>query len=134
MKKEIFETILSSTDNLGEEYLEMGLDSFLDDGIIKEVPIVNKVYSILKIGINISQAFFLKNLTNFIVYISDFSLEDRKEFVKKYKRDDKDFSEKLILVLDRLDETDKCYYLSQIFKSYAYGKIDYTLFRFFVNH
>lgn len=126
----IKEGMLTSADVFAD-YVEIGIDSLLDDSIIKEIPVIKTVNSVFKIGKSINTAFFYKKLITFLVNMNDIGIEERERFIERYVKDDKDFSEKLLYVIDKLDENKKSEYLAKIFKCYGKGSIDYSTFRRF---
>lgn len=129
-KEVIKEILLAESDTFGD-YLELGIDELLDDGILDGIPIVKSINSVYKVGKNINNAFFYKKLISFIYHLRDISLNDRTNFIDRYTKDDKEFSEKLLYIIDKLDETNKSKYLSNIFKNYGKERIDYDTFRRF---
>ena len=55
--------------SLIEDIGEFTLDSFMPDGIMRDVPIVGPVFSMIKIGKDIRDRIFLEKLKSFIVII-----------------------------------------------------------------
>lgn len=130
-KNDLMEPILSSTYEVSKDLLEIGIDSLLEDGTMKEIPIVGTVVGILNLGKNITNAIFMKKLLNFIFNLNSISIEERKMFIDKCIKDDKNFSEKMFEVIDKIDDIDKCKYFTKIFICYGKGYIDYKTFRKF---
>ncbi|RDY27915.1 hypothetical protein CHL78_007890 [Romboutsia weinsteinii] len=125
----IGEVILCSTKDISAEYLELSLDTFLQDDILKDIPVVNTITSVFRVGSSIKDAFFYKKLTKFLYHMNGISANERQKFYEKSIKDDKDFGEKLIYVLDTLDEVKKVEYLAKLYKAYSDDKINYSEFR-----
>lgn len=121
--------ILCNTEDISKELLELTIDSFLKDGIIKNIPVVNTFSAILGMSNSIKNAFFYKKLTFFLYHMDEIPKEERKKFNDKAIKDDTDFGEKLIYVLDNLDDVKKAEYLAKLYKGYAEGIINYEEFR-----
>ena len=66
---------MESKDVIGD-YIELGIDSFVKDGILKDVPIVNTIVSVLKIGKNIHDRNLLKQT---LTFINEFNSNDISE-------------------------------------------------------
>lgn len=129
VEKDILTNILQEVVPIGQEYAEIALDSFIVDDTLRQIPVVNSIVGVLKLSKTISDTIFLKKMYNFIINLQDIDIEERRKFIERYENDEKNFSEKLICVIDKLDDVDKSKYLASIFKSYGRGKIDYHQFR-----
>lgn len=133
IKGELMKEMLLECGEVATEYADIELIQLLKNSvsIIEEIPILKTCNSIMKIGSSISNAFFYKKLLNFLINLKEFDYEKRKKIIDKFTKDDKEFSEKLIYIIEKLDETEKAKFLSRIFKCYGEGKINYNEFRRF---
>lgn len=112
------------------DYLEMGIDSFLDEGILKEIPIVKTIYAAIKFPVSLHSAYSMKKLIYFCYYMKDIADMERVKYVNKAIYKDKYFGEKLLLTIDKIDDLDKTRMLANIFRGYAHKDgIDYHTFR-----
>lgn len=121
--------IICNTKTIASEYLELGIDTLIQDDIIKNIPVVDTAISIFKVGSSIQQAFFCKKLIYFLYNMDDIPSSVRQGFYNKSIKDDKNFGEKLIYTLDSLDEVKKAEYLAKLYKGYSRGIINYQDFR-----
>lgn len=128
---DLIKEVLLKCEDVAIEYGDIGLSELLEGSVIEEIPILKTFNSVIKIGNNISSAFFYKKLLNFLINLKEFNYEEREKIINKYTKDDKEFSEKLIYIIEKLDETEKAKFLSNIFKCYGEEKIDYNTFRRF---
>ena len=60
--------IICNTKTIASEYLELGIDTLIQDDIIKNIPVVDTAISIFKVGSSIQQAFLQKINLFFIQY------------------------------------------------------------------
>lgn len=127
---EILKTAIEEGKDITMNYMEMGIDSFLDDGILKEIPVVKTVYTALKLPISISNAYSMKKLMHFCYYMKDIPSFERSLYINKVTNKDEHFGEKLLLTLDKIDDLDKTQMLVKIFRGYGHKNgIDYHTFR-----
>lgn len=114
--------------NVVGDAIEVGLDAIVDDGILKEIPLVSTVISIYKIGDSIKERHNLKKLAVFIQEINQaiVSEEQKEEYRNKF-RENENFRNnqlKYILVLiDRYITYDKPQMLAKLFLAYLDGRI-----------
>ncbi|WP_195337130.1 hypothetical protein [Paraclostridium bifermentans] len=129
MNSKLGKSILCNTEDIAKEYSELALDYFFDEGVLKNIPVVGSISSIIKTGYGIRDALFYKKLATFLYNMNDIPKENREKFNDKALKDDKDFSEKLIYTLDRIDENKKVEYLAKLYKGYSNDTLNYTEFR-----
>lgn len=124
----LMKEIINSLEDINFDLWEIPLDFFTKNEIIKSIPVLNIVSSVFHLGASIHNAIFMKKLYIFIINLPNASEEDKKKFLKKYKKDETKFSEKIFEILDKIDDSDKCKYESRIFEKYFYNKITYKEF------
>jgi hypothetical protein len=113
--------------SLAKDYSEIALDALFEDGTIKEIPIIGTAISLFKIGSSLRDRHLLKKIVNFLNSLKDVPKEKREEFLKKIDSDDnfkENVFEKVMLILDRLDETSKAELIGNLFKLYIMGVFD----------
>lgn len=121
-----------TTDVIGD-YIELGIDSFINDGILKDLPIVNTIVSVLKVGKNIHDRNLLKQTLTFINEFNsnNISQEEINEYNEKIKKDPKKCEEELgriLLLLNKFIDKEKSVILSKLFKAYISKVIDWKEF------
>ena len=72
---DLIKIIIDSDGEVGKEYLELAIDEFLKDGILKDIPVVNTLTSVFKTGKNIRDAYFYKKLTYFLYHMNEIPSE-----------------------------------------------------------
>ena len=112
-----------SKDIIGD-YLEIGIDSIIDEGILKEIPIVKTIVGVLKVGKNVHDRNLLKQT---LVFINEFNRNEiRQDKIEEYKKrienDPKKCEDELgriILLLNNFIDREKSIMLSKVFKDYV---------------
>ncbi len=115
------------------DYVEVGIDCFINDGILKEIPIVETIVSVLNVGKNIHDRNLLKQTLTFISEFNNNSIS--RERLEKYKlkmeNDTKKCEEELgrvLLLLNNFIDREKSLMLAKLFKSYINEKINWDEF------
>ena len=101
-----------SLDNLGEiakETAEVTIDTFLKDGILKELPIVGSLIGVWKTGIAIRDYRFINKLLSFLDESSKLSFEKREKIIEQLEDEDfqSEAGEKLSAIIDQLETASK---------------------------
>lgn len=119
-------------DEIGLDLSEALLDSILDDGILKEVPILGTIFSLSKTAIRLNDYLFTKKVLKFLAELSDISFEEKEEFLGKYdgKNEERKLGETLILYLDRHENFKKPELLAKVFKAYVRNRLTNQQFQF----
>ena len=132
MKKELIHTLskkeaIDAVIGIGE----VGLDSFIESGLAKEVPIIGTLVKLSEFGFHLSDYMFMKKLQRFCSQLSKESDEQREAFFKEINSDSKlqeKVNENLIMLISASDDIDKSALLGKIFGSYLKREITYDLF------
>jgi hypothetical protein len=114
------------------DLLEVALDNILDEGIIKDIPIVRTIVGIYKATASIRDRALVKKLVNFLSSLSTVSQEVRQQFRAKMNVDEKfkcKVGEKLLLIIERLDDMGKPSLISLAFQAYMEEHIDFDMFQ-----
>jgi hypothetical protein len=120
--------------DVGKDVTEMLIDSLLEDGLLKEIPIVRSVVGLAQAGINIRDRLFLEKVLRVLSPLRKYSSETRREYLKSLDEDElKKASQYLILYIDRLDSIEKASMLAKVFEAYLLGKIEYRTMLYFVH-
>ena len=100
----------SDISKLTPDLLEIGLDEILEDGIIKEIPVVKTIQAFYKTVITISDKILIKKIVLFLNRLNDVSKEIIDDFVTKLDKEPKfkkEIGEKLLLILEKSDDYEK---------------------------
>lgn len=110
------------------ELTEVGLDSIMDEGLLKEVPLLSTAIAIYKIGHSIKDRHNLKKLAIFLDEInkSIVSEEKRMKYQRKF-RENSNFRnreiEYILVLIDRYVSYDKPKMLAKLYMAYFDGEI-----------
>lgn len=94
---------------IGVNLLEVGIDQIIEDGVLKEIPIVNVVVGIWKTGTVIRDYRFLSKLLQFINESAKLSKKQREKIIEHLEDDkyQKNAGERLIAIIDNLESKSK---------------------------
>lgn len=129
IQNSMIETLTSDLGGISSEILELGIDSLLKDGILKDIPIVSSIISVYNFGVSIRERFFIKKVIKFLYSLKDTTTEERVEFLNKHSEDKHQLGEKLIVILDRLDDIYKATLIGNLFSNYLYENISLVTFQ-----
>lgn len=115
------------------ELAEVGIDSILDEGLFKDIPIISTVITAFQIGKSIQERHCIKKLAVFLNELNKqiADQEKRKTYISKFK-EHAQFREKeleyILIILDRYIGFDKPQMLAKIYLSYLDGRIPWDDF------
>ncbi len=126
------ETIKSSDlSTIFENAAEIWIDSVLDQGFVRDIPVVGTLLRVGKATTGIRDYILIKKILLFLKGIDNVPLAERQDFVKKMS-DNSSFrtrvGENLIMLLDRLDDFDKPRLVAKLFCHLLGGRISYDDF------
>lgn len=134
MRKEINttlkETILKS--DLPETVINFGevsIDSTLDEGVLRDIPILSSLVGIAKTYGNVGNYLITKKIFKFLSELSTLSSAERIKLIDKLESDEKyesNFGDKVIDLLNRIDDSYKPTLIAKAFKLYAVEHISYV--------
>jgi hypothetical protein len=111
--------------DLATDILEVGLDIFIDNEILKEIPILGSVVKTIYITNSVSDKILLRKLSLFLTQFEKRSGKQKSELLKKLseKDDKRKIGESLMLLINRFDDLDKPVLLADLLHSYLNGLI-----------
>ncbi len=128
-EQSLISTIASSDlSGLVADGAELMVDQLFDDALLKEIPVISTIRSLIKIPISIRDYLFVKKLYRFLAQLKDIPLEERCRLADRLGTNEterKRTGENLLLVLDRLNDIQKPNILGKIFADYLRGGMDY---------
>jgi len=97
---------------------EAGFDALLDDGLLRDLPVVGTLVSLARAGIALRDRIFAKKVARFLLEVSEVPEDERRTFQEELgsnpgKR--KALGETLIVLLDRIDDFEKARLLAKSF-------------------
>jgi hypothetical protein len=109
------------------EYLEIGIDAIMEEGLAKEIPLVSTVVAGYRVVGRIRDRMFLKKLLDFLSPLRAIPAVERKEMVRKLEADanyGRKVGEHLLDLLDRISAHRKPAMLSRVFLAHSRGEVD----------
>jgi F0F1-type ATP synthase alpha subunit len=84
------DTLAESTIDIISDIAEVGLDAVLDDGLLKDIPIISTAVSLFKIGKTIHDRVYVKQLGVFIDEIKKHTVneEKRQKYINKIRENE----------------------------------------------
>lgn len=128
----LIETIKDS--NIKEAFAEVSeasVDFFLDDGMLKEIPIIGTIYKLCNATLSIQDRLFTKKLVTFFQNFKNIPIEERRQVIKKIEGDVKyktKVGEKLLYIIDKSEDSEKSAIIGKLFRALLESKIDYDDF------
>jgi len=114
---------------LSSNALEVALDSNLDSGILKDIPIFGSVIKMAEVTNSIRDYFFFKKLSCFIYQLDGLSGKDRDDILSFSNTDDSEkVADKIIQVIDNVTDIEKAKLIGILFAAYCKGSIDKSNF------
>ena len=127
------ESLIIEPSDLLSDYMELGIDSILADGVLKEIPLLKTMIVGGKIILNIRERNMMKNLIIFLNELNGGSID--KEKLKKHKEELYQNSKKaekelgrVLIILDQTIDNSKASILGKLYKAYINQDIDWNLF------
>lgn len=139
-KNDIVESFADTMINTSQDTIldlsELGVDAMLEEGIVKEVPLIKVGYSLMKTTLAIRDRHNIKKFIKFINEFNSGNIEQNKydNFKKKIEKKDEELYknlEYLLLIIDRYAEEEKMKILSKFFIAYINEQISYYEFKDF---
>lgn len=116
--------------DITKDLTEVAIDQMLENGILKDLPIVGTLYNIYSLSQNVSNAFFTKKILKFLFELNDIPESERLEFIRKMEseKETQNVGEKILIILNKIDDVDKATILGKIFKITIEEEIEVTTF------
>ncbi len=136
---------ISFADSLAEEsiscigeYAEIGLDAIMEDGILKDIPIVSTAIAIYKIGNSIKERHNLKKLVVFLNELNNGITDEqkRKDYQQKFQSNEKFRNQEieyLLVLIDRYISYDKPKMLAKLYLAYLEKQISWNEFSMYAS-
>ena len=87
MQEEIIDSVaIENLSALTTDALEIGLDTVLDSGLIKDIPVFGSLVKLYNIGSTIKDRIFERKLLKFLNHLSDIQIDKRLDFIKKIEK------------------------------------------------
>jgi len=116
---------------INEDMLEFGLDFFLEEGVLRDLPVIGAVTGVYKFGRSIQTAHFTKKIVNFLFELKPTTIDERNEFIKSIEEESgylENVGEQLILIIEKTDNFYKAKLLGKLLTASIKKEITYQEF------
>lgn len=117
------ESITEETSDILSNIAEIGLDAIMNDGFLREVPILSTAVSLFKIGNSLRERHYIKKLASFVLALNNGIADDRaREYYRQKVTDDPKSRYKeleyILILIDRYLHANKPSLLAKLYLSY----------------
>jgi hypothetical protein len=139
--KEVGIALVSNNFDNALDYAEIGLDAFVSDEILKEIPIVKTVVGVVKSGLKVKEIFFTKKILTFLKEFHSGKLPKDKfdKFQEEFTTNEKyraKVMEQIMVFNDTFLQIEKSKVFANLFAAHlneAYGWDDFVNLSFCLN-
>lgn len=121
----------SDLQNLNIDLAEVTIDAIMNEGILKDIPLVGSIVSLSKFGLEVSNHLFLKKVFKFLTQLEKTTIEERKKFLIKVSKEE-DYNKKvgqaLLLIIDKLEDLEKPEIIGKLLVASINGELKYQDF------
>lgn len=124
------------TADLTEKLGEVALDSFLNDGLIRDIPFFGTALSLLMAGNDVSAYFYAKKIIHFLAATESLSEDQRKQFIEDECSDDakiEKVGETTLMLLDKIESPQLAGMFGKAFALMVEGIIPRSMFELYAH-
>ena len=121
----------SDLKDIATDMAEISLDTLLDGGIIKDVPIIGSLAKLYSAGKSIQGQIFEKKIITFLLETEKAKKESKDKFYNNLNNNEvfrKKVGEQILVILEKLDDLEKPVVLGKLFKKFMEEKINFEMF------
>jgi hypothetical protein len=119
----------SELPGLAKDYAELAIDGIMDDGILKDFPLVGSVIGVMKFGNSINKHLTAKKLYKFLFQLHTIPLSKRIakiDEINSSKKYQSSVGEMIFELLDKIESDGKPEIIGKMFSAVIEEKISYT--------
>lgn len=116
---------------LSAEILEFSIDQIIDNGILKDIPVVGWIVKGLSFTQSISDRILYHKILRFLFELEKINEADRQKFREKIQKEAgyrRKVGEHLLILINKIDAFDKVSLLAKCFEYHISGSIDLLYF------
>lgn len=127
------DSLFNSSSDMITDMVEVGIDSLLNEGVLKDIPIVGLLLGVKNIAQNLHDRNLLRQTLQFIKEFNSGTIDEEKlkEYRESIDSDSKKAEEELgrvLIILNNNIELEKSKMLANLFRNYINGNIDWNQF------
>ncbi len=111
--------------------IEVALDSAMEDGVLRDIPILGSLIGFGRAAISIRDRIFIKKLASFLKEIESVPSEKRRALIEEVNASEEatvKVGEKILYIVDRCEDHENCRAAGIIFKAFLEKEINYSEF------
>lgn len=127
------DSVLTPSTGLVGEWTEIGIDALIQNDILKEIPIVNTLSGICKVGYNLHERNLLEQTLTFIQGFNSGKINEerlkayREEIIRSPKKAERELG-RVIIILNSQIETIQSQVLGKFYRAYVNGAVSWEKF------
>jgi len=121
----------SDLQNVTVDLAESFSDALLNDGLLKDIPIIGTIVGLTKTAISLNDRLLIKKLIYFISELNDIDKKKREKLISEIDNSETQkikVGEKLLYIIDKSDDHLTANYIAILFKAFLNEEIDYSQF------
>jgi len=121
----------SDLQNVTTDLAESFADTLLNDGLLKDIPIIGTIVGLTKAAISLNDRLLIKKLIYFISGLNDIDQERREKLISEIDNSETQkikVGEKLLYIIDKSDDHYTAKYIAVLFKAFLNEEISYSQF------
>lgn len=127
------EIVIKDSDlpSLAKDYAELAIDGIMDDGVLKDIPLVGTVIGVMKFGNSVNKHLSAKKLYKFLFQLHTIPLEKRInkiDQINSSKKYQSTVGEMIFELLEKIDSDGKPEIIGKLFKAVIEEKIDFETY------
>lgn len=126
-------SLTSEIPNVLINIAEAGLDTIMNEGFLKEIPILSTAVSLYKLGYSVNERYYIKKLASFVLELNKGIVDEKKR--ERYRRKITDDAKKryreleyILILIDRQLHADQPSLLAKLYLAYLDENISWEDF------
>ncbi|EGR0148424.1 hypothetical protein [Vibrio alginolyticus] len=119
LEESLVSTMGQQLGGTGTELAEIAIDSVLDDGVLKDIPVVGTAISLYQTGVAVRERQYIKKLVTFLSELNKTDEEARLKFIAEemLKPEQRErFGETILSLIDKADDNRKFELYAKVFE------------------
>ena len=130
---EQLEIVIKNSDlpSLAKDYAELAVDGIMDDGILKDIPLIGTVIGLMKFGNSVDKHLSIKKLYKFLNQLNSIPPELRAKKIDEINSSNKyqsNVGEMIFEILEKIESDGKPEIIGKLFKAVIEEKIDFLTY------
>ncbi len=121
----------SELQNVTIELAEAFADNLINDGLLKEIPIIGTIIGLTKSTINLVDRLFLKKILYFLTEIKSIEPHKREKLISDIENSEKckiKVGEKLLYIIDKCEDHISAIFVAKLFSAFLKEEVSYKDF------